>query len=421
MKILYVIGSLEVGGAEQHLLRIASALAARGWRPFVFALTPGGPLTQALQAAGVPVLGVRLPQWLVRLVRHRRVLAWTGLLASMLALAWYYWRIRPQVTHFFLPAAYIVGGVTSLAAPRMLRIMSRRSLNHYQARHDLFRRVEHWLHPRMDLVCGNSAAVVRDLVGEGVPPQRLRLIYNGIDTARFRPVRDRVQVRAELGVGDDALMMVLVANLIAYKGHADLIAGLAKVQASLPAGWVCVCVGRDDGIGPELARQVRQAGLEEHFRFTGSRRDVPDLLAAADMGLLCSHEEGFSNAVIEGMASGLPMVVTDVGGNAEAVLHGQTGLVVPPRDPQALGQALLQLSLDAPGRQRMGQAGRARAMEHFSMDACVAAYEALYRQELPPAPPPPAPFPRSSSLALSQPSPLPSPADQARPSQAGEH
>lgn len=386
MRILYVIGSLEVGGAEQHLLRIAGALAARGWQPTVFALQLGGPLTRAFEAVGVAVTGVALPVWVNRLLRHPRAIAWAGLITSMAALCWLCWRKRPQVTHFFLPAAYIVGGVASLAGPSMLRIMSRRSLNHYQGKHRLFRRVEHWLHPRMDLVCGNSLAVIRDLLSEGVRPDRLRLIYNGIDAAGFLPDRDRAAVRAELGIDDDVVMLVMVANLIPYKGHADLIQALAEVSGSMPTRWLCVCVGRDDGIGPALVRQARAAGIEGHFLFTGSRKDVPDLLNAADIGVLCSHEEGFSNAVIEAMISGLPMVVTDVGGNAEAVVDGETGLVVPARAPHALGRALLHLCENPDARTRMGMAGRERARSQFSMEACVAAYEALYRQKLPPVP-----------------------------------
>lgn len=385
MKILYVIGSMEVGGAEQHLLRVAGALAARGWQPTVFALDPHGPLTPAFEAAGVPVQGVSLPASWIRWLRHPRVIAWTGLLASMFLLVWTYWRFRPQVAHFFLPAAYIVGGTASLLAPSLLRVMSRRSLNHYQAQHRLFRRIELWLHTRMDLVCGNSAAVIRDLQSEGVAWDRLRLIYNGIEIGRFQARRSRAEVRAELGIEDTAVVMVMVANLIPYKGHADLIQALATVRAGLPPDWVCICVGRDDGIGPSLMAQASAASIGNRFRFRGPRQDVPDLLSAADVGVLCSHEEGFSNAVIEGMVSGLPMVVTDVGGNAEAVLHGQTGLVVPARNPDLLGTALLQLCCDAEQRNRMGLAGRQRVLDHFSMEACVANYEALYRQQLPPA------------------------------------
>src|SRR5690606_8001287 len=120
-------------------------------------------------------------------------------------------------------------------------------------------------HPHMDLICGNSAAVIQDLRSEGVPQGRLRLIYNGIDTTRFKAERSCMAVRAELGIECRAIMMVMVENLIPYKGHADLIQGLAEVRESLPPGWVCVCVGRDDGIGSALAEQAHVAGIGDHL------------------------------------------------------------------------------------------------------------------------------------------------------------
>jgi glycosyltransferase involved in cell wall biosynthesis len=266
----------------------------------------------------------------------------------------------------------------------MRRIMSRRSLNLYQTKHALFGRIERWLHPKMDLICGNSQAVVADLVNEGVRQDQLQLIYNGVAPNRFHCARSRREVLEELRIDPGALVIVIVANLIPYKGHADLIEALGLVRDRLPDPWVCLCVGRDDGIGDELRTRANGLGLGDRTRFLGSRADVPDLLRASDIGLLCSHEEGFSNAIIEGMICGLPMVVTDVGGNAEAVVHGVTGLVVPARDPEALGQALLQLCQDPERRSRMGKAGQKRAHSHYSIEACVAAYEALYRQQLRP-------------------------------------
>jgi len=106
---------------------------------------------------------------------------------------------------------------------------------------------------------------------------------------------------------------------------------------------------------------------------------VPLFLRLADVGLLCSHEEGFSNAVLEGMAAGLPMVVTDVGGNAEAVIDGVTGYVVPAHNPELLADALLTVAL-ADDRALMGDRGRRRVVEKFSMNSCIDAYEALYRE-----------------------------------------
>lgn len=377
-RVLYVIGSMGLGGAEQHLLSVSAALVRRGWRCEVFALDPAGPLRTAFEAAGVPVIGIDLPAWLVRALPRPRVLARIQLAIAAPRLWWHLWRHRPQVIHCFLPAAYIVGGIVSLFGPRMRRIMSRRSLNLYQAEHALFGRLERWLHSRMDIICGNSRAVVADLVSEGVRQDQLRLIYNGVAMQRFHGIRGRHDMRDELGIPPEALVFVIVANLIPYKGHADLFEALGHIRDRLPSPWVCLCVGRDDGIGEVLRDQAAGLGFGERVRLLGSRKDVADLMTAADIGLLCSHQEGFSNAVIEGMACGLPMVVTDVGGNGEAVVHGRTGYVVPAQDPPAFANAILTLALDGAARRSMGEAGQRRIRETFSMGACIDLYVRLY-------------------------------------------
>ena len=171
---------------------------------------------------------------------------------------------------------------------------------------------------------------------------------------------------------------LLVANLIAYKGHADLLQALGRVRDDLPEGWVLLCAGRDDGPGDDLKAAATALGIGGGVRWLGERSDVPTLLACADIGLLCSHQEGFSNSILEGMAAGLPMIVTDVGGNPESVVDGVTGMVAPPRDPRALGDAILALARDPERRKAMGEAGRRRAVESFSLEACVARYERLY-------------------------------------------
>jgi glycosyltransferase involved in cell wall biosynthesis len=137
-------------------------------------------------------------------------------------------------------------------------------------------------------------------------------------------------------------------------------------------------VGRDDGIRGDLQDIAHATGISDRVRFLGVRRDVPRLLAAADVGVLCSHQEGFSNAILECMAAALPMVVTDVGGNGEAVLDGETGFVVPPRDPEALGQAILKLASEPALRTEQGKKARARVEAQFSIQACVSKYDRLY-------------------------------------------
>ncbi|RLJ67991.1 glycosyltransferase [Sulfurisoma sediminicola] len=376
--LLYVIGSLEVGGAEQHLVQVACALKERGWGPEFFVLVPHGPLAEKLQAAGIPIHAPSVPRWLERIgsprfkARLQLVLALAGLSLTML-------RRRPAATHFFLPAAYLLGGIAAVLTGTRPRLMSRRSLNLYQSTHPVYARFERLLHPRMDRVCGNSRAVMAQLAAEDIAPERLRLIYNGIDLERFPAGFDRAAKRRELGLSDDALVFVIVANLIPYKGHADLLEALALMKQNLGRPWACLCVGRDDTIGGGLRQRASALGIGDEVRWLGSRTDVPELLGCADIGVLCSHEEGFSNAVLESMAAGLPMVVTDVGGNAEAVTDGVNGRVVPPRQPALLAAALLAVALD-PDRVRMGRAGRSRVEQMFSLPACVDAYEKLYRE-----------------------------------------
>jgi len=341
-------------------------------------LSAGGPLTEIMHQHDIAVHSAAVPQWVAN-IRNDRTRARVGLLFTAVTLWLLLWRNPPQVLHFFLPAAYIVGGAVAMFSPVRCKIMSRRSLNHYQLNHPFFAKVERFLHPRMSLILANSEAVRHDLVQEGVDIDKIRLIYNGVDVSNYREVPDRGTLRQMENIPATALVMTMVANLIPYKGHLDLLEALAKISHRLPENWILLCAGRDDGIGAELENFALRQGISENVRFLGSRSDVAKLLALSDIGLLTSHEEGFSNSVLEGMASGLPMVVTDVGGNAEAVEDGVTGFVVPARSPVALGDAILQL-LDASKRAQLGALGKKRATNLFSLEACVSHYEAIYRE-----------------------------------------
>jgi glycosyltransferase involved in cell wall biosynthesis len=132
----------------------------------------------------------------------------------------------------------------------------------------------------------------------------------------------------------------------------------------------------------KLERLIDERGIDGNVQFVGEYSDVSTLFAAADFAVLSSWEEGFSNVILEAMTAGLPMIVTDVGGNAEAVLHEETGLVVPPHNPQALGQAILRLARDPELGQRLGDAGRTRVRQEFSIERCVNAHHALYEELL---------------------------------------
>lgn len=369
--VLFVITDLQVGGSERQIALLALALAASGMAVAVYSFLDG-PVREQIEAAGVEVIvGAGL---------GNKAGVLTGLLGVprlAVHLFGFLLRRRPRIVHFFLPAAYLVGAPLAALARVPVRVMSRRSLNTYQRR-PMTRIVEQCWHRFTHAVLGNSRSVVDQLREEGVSSERIGLIYNGLDADRMLDDGSFEIVRHELRLTPAALVICIVANLIPYKGHRDLIDALGLAASRLPSDWRLLLVGRDDGFGLDLIARVRELGLQENVMFLGSRNDIAALLKASDIGVLCSHEEGFSNAVLEGMAARLPMVVTQVGGNAEAVIDGETGLVVPAHDPESLATAIVRLANDPALRATFGTAGRERVVQYFGLQRFIEGHRKLY-------------------------------------------
>ncbi|MCW0234913.1 MAG: glycosyltransferase [Ferrovibrio sp.] len=374
-RLTIVIEALDRGGAEWHLLQVLPRLLGHNFEVEVFCLHHRGELAAEMQRRGILVHGSDVPQssLLVR-IGH--------LLVRAVMLFFHLLRRKPEIVHFFLPAAYILGAPASVLARSRIRLMSRRSQNRYQKQMFWSGFIERQWHHRMSAVLGNSQNVIEQLSEEGVPKSKLYLVYNGVDLSAFGRQIPQQVARDRLGLSGEALVFVIVANLIPYKGHADLLQAFAKIKEHLPQNWALLCAGRDDGIGSLLQDMVEELGLTQRVHWLGSVKDVPSLLAAADIALLTSHEEGFSNALIEYMATGLPTVATDVGGNPEAVLNEQTGIIVPAHNPAALADAILRLALDPSLRQKFGTAAQLLVRERYSLEACVENYVELYRKIL---------------------------------------
>lgn len=377
LSVFYVIGSLSTGGAERHLAMVSSALVTRGHSVRIFCLQRGGSLESSVSAAGVKIYGVPQtgdPAKQSGLARRVKLALAIPYLFTLLLFT------RPKIVHFFLPGAYLIGGMLARAAGLSRLVMSRRSLNNYQQKHPKLAAAEQRLHNKMRAILGNSARVVDQLKSEGISFNKLGLIYNGIEinSARQKSAKIRQDVRAELKLDQSAHLITIVANLIPYKGHSDLLKALALVDNELPAAWALLIVGRNDGIGKVLSEQATKLGIRDHVHFLGLRQDVTRLLQASDIGILCSHQEGFSNALLEGMAANLPMVASDVGGNSEAVENGVTGIIVPMKSPKMLGQAIARLATNKDLATKMGVAGQRRVAKLFSLNACVDRYETLY-------------------------------------------
>jgi glycosyltransferase involved in cell wall biosynthesis len=366
-RVLVVAHRLSIGGTEMHLTRVLPELRRQGLDVVIFTLARGGQLEAQLAGKGVPVSGPtdsgrRLLQSLRAGLSLRRELR----------------RRRPDIIHFFLPEPYMVGSLASAGMRHMIRIMSRRSLAVYQQNHAVLARVERWLHRFTNILLGNSSAVVDELVAECGDQSKVSLIYNGIEVPPAATPEQRMALRREFGLPADAFVMVVNANFIACKGHADLFDALSLFKDRFAGPWRLLLIGRDLGTGATLRRQAAALGIADNIVWVEDRMDAQTALAAAHIAVVPSHQEGFSNSLIEAMAAGLPVIATRVGGNLDAIVDDESGLLVPVQDPAALMAAISRLRDDAALRQRLGTAARSRVKALFSLDTCVQRYLKLY-------------------------------------------
>lgn len=370
IKVLFAIGTLELGGAERQLVELASRLDRSRFTPVVCVLGKEGPLADILRDRGVTVhfLGMKRVR-----SRWRRAMA-AGRGAVRL------WEIvrmeRPLIFHGVLFNAYVMGAMVATAAGVPVVVASRRSLGLFKAGKRHYLAVERLTNRMTDLVIANSEAVRRDVIAqEGLDPERIVVIYNGLDPEAY--TRTDESVRLELQVGA-APVVVVVSNFIEYKGHRFFFEAWRDIIARCPRA-VAVLAG-DGTTRPAWERWCRHAGLASSVRFVGARQDVPRLLAAADIYVHPSLQEGYSNAVLEAMAASLPIVATAVGGNVEAIEHEQTGLLVPAGNAAAIANAVNRLLANSAFAQRLGAAARSAVWRRHHISRMVREYERVYER-----------------------------------------
>lgn len=374
-RVLFVIGSLGIGGAETQMHMLMRELIKRGVVCELFVLDGNGPLRPSIEESGVVVhdggYDSRAPRW-------QKIFQLCCIVFRLQRLAR---RQRPDVLHAYLPLTNLMGALAGRLAGVPLVVTSRRALGTHQDRHAFWKPFDRLANALSHRVTANSQAVVEDTVArDGVERTKLRLIYNGIDHMRFASVTGaRDVMRQTLGLRADDVGMVVVGNLIPYKGHADLIRALPQVVSRFPT-LRCFFVGEDRGIGSSLTHLGKELSVIDAVVFLGRRDDVVEVMAGMDIFVMPSHEEGFSNALLEAMLSGLPVVATDVGGNREALENGQLGYLVPPKDTEALFGAISGYLADRSTAAQVGARARTTAMGKYSVGAMVDAHVRLYAE-----------------------------------------
>ena len=369
-RVLQIVASSQGGGAEVMRCLVKELDPAR-YESTVIMPDDGGQLsTVDFEAIGACCLcfdlaaGFSLSEWwrLGRFVRSNRfdIVHCHGARAALWARLAAIGRHRPK----------IVFGVHGL------------SMVHYRGlKRVLLLGIEWLLQFVTDITLCDSDAERADVIRYGIaPPQRTHTIHNGIDLDRLdRNLYERATARAALGLDPVQPTLVTVCRLNKPRDFDTLLRAMRAVVARLPTGRLLI-VGNGP-LRPVIEDQIQTLHLEESVWLLGMVRDIGQILAAAEVFVLSTQGwEGLPLAPLEAMAMRLPVVISDVGGNRKAVQDGVTGLVVPPRQPQALADALLRLLRDRSMAQRMGQQGRDRMVREFSAQRMAAETMAIYAQ-----------------------------------------
>ncbi len=283
-------------------------------------------------------------------------------------------RERPDVVHAHDPHAVAMGSmaVSMLSRGRVPALVASRRVD-FRLKRNSFSR---WKYRQVDLFVASSNAIRDLLVADGVDPARVVTVYEGIDVDRMAKI-DALNLHAEYFLPHQAPLVGNVAALVPHKGQQHLIAAIPLVLREVPDTRVVIL-----GEGPlraDLEHRVKQLRLEKHVVLPGFRDDVLAAIKAFDVFVMSSETEGLGTSLLDAMAAGKPCVGTRAGGIPEAVEDGVTGLVVPPRDPEALAHAIVRLLKDEALRQRMGEAGLARVRAQFSVEGMVEGTLEAYR------------------------------------------
>jgi glycosyltransferase involved in cell wall biosynthesis len=377
MRIVHVIARLNVGGAALSVLEMAANQQQRGHDVVVVAGTiPAGEDSMEYLAAELGVRVHPLPA-LRREISPPRDAAATGALWSLLR------RDRPDVLHTHTSKAGATGRVAAGLRLRrrpgaIVHMYHGHVLSEYFSprRERVFRGIERALSHLADVLVAVSDEVRDDLVRFGVAARdKVAVVPYGFELDARVDVRPetRALLRAEIGAGDDTLVVGFVGRLTDVKRPLDLVHTLEAIRSDA----ILVVLG-DGEDRPAVEALAAQTGQAERCRFLGYRRDAPGWYAAFDALLLTSANEGTPVAAIEALAAGRPVVATDVGGTAAVVDDGETGFLAPAGDVRSLAAHLDRLAGDAELRGRMGEAGAARMRERFSIDRMVDDIERVY-------------------------------------------
>ena len=362
LKIWYLLPSLNLGGSEKHVIRLAAGLRERGHEAGIASLFREGILLEEIQREGIPFVCLKVQGGWSPLTSFR-IFRWLR-------------SARPDLLHTYLFGFHFFAGLPARGAKVPVILSSRRDVEYGQRRRDQF--IESLGNFFVDRVVSCAKAAERWALQKemGISSEKLVTIYNGVDLTCFGPRAGSPGIRREFGIPEKAPVIGTVGNLSHKKGLPCLLEAIREILQAFPAAWFLLV-----GAGPlekEMKEKAKQIPLGRQIIFTGARSDVPDLMGAMDVFVLASLFEGLPNVLLEAMALAKPVVATEVGGIPELVESGVDGILVPSKKSSALAGAVLGLLKNPAKAQALGERGREKVRKDFVLERMIDQYEELY-------------------------------------------
>ena len=364
IKILHLITSLEVGGAQHGLLLGLPRLDPERYEHIVCSLMNRIPMAEQFRESGIEVHSLGL---------NRRTDLSVAIKLSKLMK-----KVRPDILHTYLLHANVLGRIVGRLVGIPVIIGSERTIGQAGRWGRLATKLSN---PLTDAVEVNSELGAKAIeVDLGVPPKKIEVVRSGVDLHKFGRSTKRAMLRSELRIKEDQHLVLYIGRLRPVKGIEYGLRAFAAAQSQQHSMHMALAgEGEQLDYLKNIASELR---ISEFVTFLGIRNDLPDLLSAADSVLMPSLKEGFPRTAIEAMASGKPIIATDVGGTSEAIIDGETGILVPAQNIEVMTSALLKLVNDKNLRSKLGEAGRQRSKNNYSANNYATRLDQLYRQLL---------------------------------------
>ena len=368
IKISFLIGSLDIGGTEKHVLNLINSLSRKDFDIQLHLLSKKGDLIDDVKKD----IKIFTPQ----LTLNSKLKHIFNLISLYLRIK----RINPDIIHCFLPHAYLFGGIVGVVLKKAV-IMSRRSLNLYQNNFNFIpiKNIETFLHKRMKFILANSFAIRKELIQEGADPKKLKVIYNGIIPHKKTNNETGTSLRVKLGLSKKDFIFLIVANLIPYKNHLMIVKAVEILKKETKKNFKVIFIGSGTNeYEKEIYNEILVRNLFDKIIMKKKNDKIYNYFSISKVGLCSSNEEGFSNSLLEFLNFGIPVIATDVGGNKE-MINNRNGFLIPKNSHTKLAEKM-KILVEQPNLLKSLSINAKKDSKKYSLKKSLQEYSKIYKQ-----------------------------------------